>query len=188
MLPLNGEAFIVENKNMLVFVAILGVIGLFVIGVPITEVQLNVTYTTTEAQTRTLMSFTSATGLEAGYSRYWSPDVDAETNIQFVVSASDTVDVMILTLSQYNNFKDGESYDYERKASETKSATLSYYTSMSGTYYFVIQNIHTGFFGFGEKDIVINSVSLTATSDIEVTKYRTETKKVTIMEKITGNY
>ena len=177
-----------ESKNMLAFVAILGVVGLFVVGVPITEVQVEVAYTTTEAQTRSLGSVYSATGLEAGYYKYWGPDVDAETNIQFVVSASETVDVLILTLSQFNNFKDGESYDYERKASETKSATLSYYTSVSGTYYFVIQNIHTGFFGFGEKDIVINSVSLNATQDFEVTRYRTVTKKVTIMQKITGAY
>lgn len=177
-----------NSKSMIVFVAILGVVGLFVIGVPITEVQVEVAYQTTEAQTRTLLNVTSATGLQAGYYKYWNPDVDAETNIHFVVSASDTVDVMILTLSQFNNFKDGESYDYERKASETKSATLSYYTSMPGTYYFVTQNIHTGFLGYGEKDIVINSVSLIATSDIEVTKYRTVTKKVTIMQKITGDY
>ena len=173
---------------MLAFVAILGVVGLFVVGVPITEVQVEVAYTTTEPQERTLAMITSATGLEAGYFKYWSPDVDAETNLEFLVDTSDTVDVLILTLSQFNNFKDGKSYDYERKSSETKSATLSYYTSMSGTYYFVIQNIHTGFFGFGEKDIVINGVILSATSDIEVTKYRTVTKKVTIMQKITGDY
>ena len=64
----------------------------------------------------------------------------------------------------------------------------------------LVANIHSGFLGFGEKDIVINQCNIVATWDEEVTKYQTETeyrtvtknrtvtKKITIIEKIMGDF
>jgi len=200
-----------STRNVVLIVAIFGVVALFVVGVPIVEVQVQeeyqesvpydvqVPYTATEQRTQTLGS-TYSDPLEAGHYTYWSPNLERGVDVSFSFSATDTVDAMILTLSHYNNFKDGESYEYERKAEEETSGTLEYYTPNSGTYYFIIHNIHSGFLGFGEKDIVINSATITATWDEEVTRYRTETeyrletkyrtvtKKVTIIESIMGDH
>mgnify|MGYP000681116698 CR=1 FL=1 len=245
---------------MIVIVAILGAVGLFIVGVPITEMQVQETYsesvpyeveeaysesvpyeieeeytesvpydvqvpyTETESQKRDLMNIDSAS-LEAGYHAYWSHELDTGASIIFGCAASDTVDVIIFTFAQYNYYKDtGDTSNNESIEEESTDSILYYDTPTSGTYYFVIRNIHNGFFGVDEKNIVIDRAFIEATSDVEVTKYKIEeeyrvetknrtiteyrlepkyrtiteyrletktrwiTKKLTIIEKITGDY
>lgn len=200
-----------NTRNLIIIAAIFGAVAIFAVTVPIIDVQVQesytesvpynvqVPYTANERQTQSLGSVT-AEPLIAGYYKYWYPNIDRGRDIAFTFSTTDTVDALILILSQYNNFKDGKSYDYERKIGDATSGTITYYTPNSGTYYFIIHNIHSGTFGFGAKDIVINRATITATWMEEVTRYRTEveyrletkyrtvTKKITIIEKITGDY
>ena len=246
---------------MIVFVAILGAVGLFVVGVPITEVQVQeaysesvpyeveeaysesvpyeveeeytesvphevqVPYTEIESQTRDLMNIDSARSLDAGYHARWSHELDAGTTIKFGSATSAPVDVIIFTLTQYNNAIDtGDNSNYEMKTVETTDTILNYYTPASGTYYFVINNNYYDDVEFGENYLLINRAFIKATSDVEVPKYRTEqeyrvetknrtiteyrlepktrtiteyrletktrwvTKKLTIIEKIMGDY
>jgi hypothetical protein len=199
-----------SNRNRVLILTVIGAFVIFVAGVPIVEVQVQeeytesvpydvqVAYTATEPQTEILGSITSPTLLQAGYYSSWDGTIEADTNVRFTVTADDTLTVMILTFDQFCDFIDGDSYDYERKVEDTKTASLNYITS-SETYYFVIENRHSRPGVFGDI-VIISDMSITATSTEEVTRYRTETeyrvetkyrtvtKKVTIIAMITGSY
>lgn len=59
------------------------------------------------------------------------------------------------------------------------SGKFGFRTQASDTYYFVISNPHSGFFGIGAKNVGIFKADGTATWQETVTKYRTETSTVT---------
>ena len=212
------------SKAPIIIIIILGGAGVFSIAVPAIPVSyqesyevsvpydeqepytVQVPYQTMESKQQSLGS-TSDRTLEGGYYIYWSPSISVGRDIEFSVSASDTVHLFVFTPTQYTKFTDtGAQTPNEKQLLEISSGKLGYHVSTYGTYYFVIYNPHDGFLGIGKKNVGIYSASIQAYWQEEVTKYRTETKyrtitkyrtethyrtlekRVTLLDAITGSY
>ena len=170
------------------------------------EYIVQVPYTTMENKQQTLGA-TSDKTIEGGYYTYWSPNIPVGRDVEFSVSASDTIYLYIFTVSQYNNYRDtGSKTPNEKQSVEMASGKIGYHVSATGTYYFCVYNPHDGFLGFGEKSVGVYSASIEAFWQEEVTKNRAETRyrtvskvrtethirdvtiRVTILEYLSGNY
>lgn len=139
-----------------------------------------VPYSTMEDKQQTLGS-TSDRTIEGGYSIYWDPVVHLGRDIEFSVSASDTVFLYIFSASQYANYRDtGSKTPNEKESLEISSGKIGYHVSSTGTYYFCVYNPHDGFLGIGAKSVGVYSSSVVAFWQEEVTKYRTETRYQTV--------
>jgi len=137
-----------------------------------------VPYTTMEDKQETLVTDDDRT-LEGGYYRYWYRYIPVGRDVEFYISASDTVNLYIFTSSQYASFADGGSITSapnEKQALEVSEGTLGYHISASDTYYFCIYNLHSGFLGFGKESVGVYTTLVTAFWQEEVTHYRTETR------------
>ena len=163
-------------------------------------------YQTMEDKQQSLGS-TSDRTLEGGYYIYWDSYIPVGRDVEFSVSASDTVFLYIFTASQYANYEDSGSKTPNEKVSlEMSSGKIGYHVSSTGTYYFCVLNPHDGFLGFGDRSVGIYSSSIQSYWQEEVTRYRTETKyrtvsktrmethtrdvtiRVTLLEYLSGNY
>ena len=112
--------------------------------------------------------------LNPGNYIYWSKYLPKGRTVTFSVEASDTVDAYILSSSEYQNFKSGEKFYPEASRKDSKNFKLVFSTRIDDTYYFIIRNPHTGFFGLFSKSVVIRSVKAEAFWQELVTKYREE--------------
>jgi len=178
------------------------------VDVPYDEQQaytVQVPYTTMEDKQGTIGHESDRT-LEGGSYLYWNSHVPLGRDIEFSVSASDTVDLFVFTSTQFNSYKAGKSTPSEKELKGVSSGKMGYHVSSSGTYYFVIKNPHSGFLGIGKKNVGIYSASIKSYWQEEVTKYRSETRyrtvtryrtethyrtidlRVTLWELITGSY
>jgi len=201
-----------STRNVGIVVGFLVILVIVIVGVPLIDVdvkesyidsepyEVQIPYTVTETMEETIGASGIRT-LEAGHYLYWDSDLNRGVDVAFSFSASDTVNSYIFTHTQYNMFQ-GEGYVdyYEKRLTEVESGMIGYYIPAAGTYYFVVHNMHSGFWGFGAKDIILNSCSIEASWEEEVTHYRTETQyrtvtkyrtitiKVTILKWLTGDY
>jgi hypothetical protein len=199
-----------DSKSMIVFVAILGAVGLFVVGVPITEVQVqeeyqeNVEYEVEvpfqvtvdkEWEHFTILDYE----LNAYYYVAWTGYVPQGRIVEFYVSASDDINMFIMTEAEFSKYEEG-SFDVQSivETEGVSTETISFLCTASRDYRFVCENPITG---FGDSEDVVLRVGWGLSSwEEEDTQYRTETeyrletktrwvtKKVTIIEKITGDY
>jgi len=179
------------------------------VDVPYDEQQaytVQVPYTTVEDRQGTIGS-TSDYTLEGGYYTWWNDYIPLGRDIEFSVSASDTVNLYVFTSTQFTNLQEMGSWTpNEKQLLDVSNGKLGYHVSSSGTYYFVIRNPHSGIFGIGKKNVGIYSALIKAYWQEEVTKYRSETRyrtvtkyrtethyrtidlRVTLWELITGSY
>lgn len=135
-----------------------------------------VPYTTMEDKQSTIGS-TSDTTIEGGYYLYWSSYLLVGRDVEFSVSASDTVFLYIFTASQYANYQEtGSETPNEKESPEMSSGKIGFHVSSTGTYYLCVYNPHDGFLGIGKKNVGIYSVSIVAYWQEEVTKQRAETR------------
>lgn len=159
-----------------------------------------VPYTTMEDQQQTIGS-TSDRTLEGGRYIYWNSYLSLGRDVEFSVSASDTVYLYIFTASQYANYLEtGSKTPNEKQSLEMSSGKIGHHISSTGTYYFCILNPHDGFLGFGDKNVGIYSATIEAYWQEEVTLHRTETRyrtvtktrevttRVTLFEMLSGSY
>jgi len=139
-----------------------------------------VPYSTMENRQQTLGS-TSDRTIEGGYYIYWDAFIPLGRDIEFSVSASDTVFLYIFTSFQYANYiETGSKTPNEKESLEISSGKIGYHVSSTGTYYFCVYNPHSGFLGIGAKSVGIYSSSVESFWQEEVTKYRTETRYQTV--------
>jgi len=139
-----------------------------------------VPYTTMEDKQSTIGS-TSDVTLEGGYYLHWDSYLPVGRDVEFSVSASDTVILYIFTASQYANYREyGSTIPSEKESPEMSSGKIGFHVSFTGTYYLCIYNPHDGFLGIGKKNVGIYSASIVAYWQEEVTKQRAETRYRTV--------
>ena len=155
--------------------------------------EVEVPYSSLESKQKTLGQ-TSDRTLEGGYYLHWSSYVSVGNDIEFSVSASDTVYLIIFSSSQYTNYLNTGNIDPNEKESlEISSGKIGYHVSSSGEYYFCLLNPHDGFLGIGDKSVGIYSAKIISYWQEEVSKTRLEThtreisEKVTILEYLSGD-
>ena len=153
----------------------------YTVQVPYTEQEayyVQVPYTTMEDQQQILVNEEDYT-LEGGYYRYRSRFISLGKDVEFYISASNTVNLYVFTSAQYSTYVDGSSISSapnEKELLEVSQGTLGYHVSATDTYYFCTYNLHSGFLGFGKESVGLYSTKITAYWQEEVTDYRTETR------------
>lgn len=108
---------------------------------------------------------------------FWWPSIyiPRGRDIIFSVSASNTVDLCIMTSEQGSNFEETKSRTpNEKELNDISNGNLGYHVSLSDDYCFLIFNPHWGW--WSKENVGIYSASITAYWQEEVTRYRTETK------------
>lgn len=170
--------------------------------------QIQVPYETMEDKQQILVDEADYT-LEGGYYRYYPRSLSIGKDVEFYISASNTVNLYIFTSAQYSTHVDGGSISSapnEKELLDVSRGTLGYHVSATDTYYFCIYNHHSGFFGIGKESVGLYSIEITAYWQEEVINHRTETRyrtvskirtethtrdvtiRVTILEYLSGNY
>lgn len=106
--------------------------------------------------------------LEGGYYYRWGFPILIWREVEFKVSASDTVKLIILTDSQLDNYEDtGIADPNEAESIEMSSGSLIYWTDyFSATYWFFIENDH-------DENVEIYDTSITTTYRDQETTYKT---------------
>jgi hypothetical protein len=198
-----------NSRRFIFIIMVFGAIGIFVVGIPVIEVhtvepytisepyEVRVPYKVIEAQ-EDIIGSVNAWVLESGRILYWSKYLTQGTDVSLEFSATNAITAYILTPNQYNEFT-GYTQNFEKRLQAVDFGSIEYFVPSSGDYYFVVYNINDGDF-HESKDIVINHCSVVASWDEEVTHYRNETeyriytryravkKKITIIEKVMGDY
>ena len=138
-------------------------------------------YRTLENREKLIVSVNDKT-LPAGCALVSSPEyLFVGDDIEFSVSASDTVALFVFTETQYANFNNTGSYTFnEKQLLDVINGKLGYHVSSVETYYFVVYNRQTGFLGIDAKSVDIYSVSIKEFWQEEITKY------ITLWEMLTG--
>lgn len=173
-----------QSRSLLVL-GIVVILAIVVVGVPFIEVEFQIPYTETENKQLTIGSVTSQT-LESNHYLHWSENLVEGMDVVFTFSTNDNVDAYIFTPNQYNEFTQSLWADNSLKVLyRASSGMIGYFVPVSGTYYFVI-TVSPSL--FGSDQVEINQCQIVASWEEEVIKYRTETEKITLLEKITGNY
>ncbi|MEM5879626.1 MAG: protein kinase, partial [Candidatus Aenigmatarchaeota archaeon] len=146
--------------------------------VPYTERESYVDYVPYQEWEKMSETFISTTNynLKPGYFVYWSKYLPYDRKVTFYVSASDTVEVYVLSSLEYKNFYEGRSFSPEASRKDSKELQLVFLTRFNDTYYFIIKNPHTGFLGLFSKNVMIYSANANAIWEELVTKYREEIK------------
>jgi len=113
--------------------------------------------------------------LKGGYYYNWGFPIPIWREIEFKVSASDTVKLIIFTDSQMDNYEDTGITDPNMGESiEMSSGNLiSWTSSIVGTYWFVIENAHG-------HDVDIYDTSITTTYRDQETTTKTEIRYRTV--------
>lgn len=177
------------DSKVVVVIGILVVLGVVVVAVPLVDIVIQEPYTSMENM-EAIIGSTSDRTIEGGYYITWTINIPVGRDIEFSAHASDTVDLYVFSVSQYNNYQDGgggiRDADNEKDLIDVERGTLGYHVSASGNYHFCIYNPHDGFFGIGKQNVGIYTASITSYWTEEVTKYRTVTKKVPILTLLTG--
>ncbi len=127
----------------------------------------SVTCTTTI--TTSVFGFTAQT-VQANHYVYQQASLTTGQSVSISYSADNTVDVYVLSSSQYSLYNGGTTSNDITGATGQSAGTLSFTVGFDDTYYVVVFNPHNGFFGLGSQPIGIYSVSGTAT---QVSSYTT---------------
>lgn len=189
-----------SSRTGVILVAALIVVAGIAYAIPVIPVtyeesyQVQVPYTWIDEKEETIGSVNDRT-VEGGYYIYWNSYIPVGRDVEFSVSASDTVNLYVFTSSQYSNYRDtGSKTPNEKEIIDLSSGKLGYHVSASDTYYFCVYNPHDGFLGIGAKSVGIYSSSVVEYWQEEETEDRWETHtrdvtiRVTLLEYLSGNY
>ena len=158
--PPEGQKSVNENgiskkrKPVIILIAVIVLIAIVIVAVPLVEVEQEKVWGKISDET-----------LEGGHYRYWVYQLPVGTDIELNISASDTLDLFILTKKQFDDLDKGGAsipVNNEKKLLKVNNGILRYHVSSTGTYYFVLGNPHDGFLGFGAKNVGIFSASVTS--------------------------
>lgn len=188
-----------KGRNITISIVIILLLTMFVFILPIFPDSYQEPYVvqvpyTSMANRELELGSTSDYTLQANSYYYWGTTIPLGRDVEFSISASDTVNLYVFTETQFNSYKAGQSTPNEKSLIGLSSGKLGYHIASTGTYYFVIYNPHTGFLGIGAKSVGIYSALVKAYWQEEVTLYRDETRyktislTVTLWQLLTGSY
>jgi hypothetical protein len=120
---------------------------------------------------------------------YETANLQAGEDVQVTFNAGDTVDVYIMTSTQYSSYTGGTTSNSVASLEGQSSGTFGYNVPVGGTYYLVVWNPHTGLFCIGGEKVTVNSLTGTATLqqtvNYEITSTNTGVVYVTSTQTLT---
>lgn len=146
-----------------IIIAVVAIAAFGFLSVPGSPLVHSTTYVTCQTTiTTNVFGFSSQT-LQANHYVYQPEMLTAGQSVSVSWSASNTVDVYVLSSSQYSLYNGGTTSNDITGSTGESAGTVSFTAGLDDTYYLVVFNPHNGFLGLGSSPVGIYSVSGTAT-------------------------
>ncbi|MBM5805477.1 MAG: hypothetical protein FJZ49_05380 [Candidatus Verstraetearchaeota archaeon] len=130
----------------------------------------------TQTNTQNLMYISGVT-IDPGYSVYRSAYIDAGRGVEYSVKASYNVDTYIFTSGEFSKYINQSSFVSVAERKEVSETRYGFLALINDTYYFVVYNPNTGFFGLGAKSVGLYSATSKVTEQATVMWNQTVTEQ-----------